>query len=317
MKIEADKIRKLSCWHTGVQSGSSQGDMECLSVLRRKPTHRCTVRVRSGWYGVPVCTEKEAYTQVYSQGDMECLSVLRRKPTHRCTVRVWSGWYGVSVLRRKPTHRCTVRVIWSVCTEKEAYTQVYSQVMECLSVLRRKPTHRCTVRVIWSLRRKPTHRCTVRVMESLSVLRRKPTHRCTVRWWSACLYWEGSLHTGVQSGWYGVWEGSLHIHTGVQSGWYGVSVCTEKEAYTQVYSQGPVRVIWSVCLYWEGSLHTGVQSGSSQGDMECLSVLRRKPDGRSQSWPRHRVHWFLSQGSDNECVAHHTHDMLNLLVTCT
>ena len=26
--------------------------------------------------GVPVCTEKEAYTQVYSQGDMECLSVL-------------------------------------------------------------------------------------------------------------------------------------------------------------------------------------------------------------------------------------------------
>ena len=67
MKIEADKIRKLSCWHTGAQSGSGQGDMECLSVLRRKPTHRCTVRV------------------------MECLSVLRRKPTHRCIVRVRSG----------------------------------------------------------------------------------------------------------------------------------------------------------------------------------------------------------------------------------
>ena len=41
--------------------------------------------------GVPVCTVKEAYTQVYSQGDMECLSVLRRKPTHRGTVRVRSG----------------------------------------------------------------------------------------------------------------------------------------------------------------------------------------------------------------------------------
>ena len=74
MKTEADKIRKFSWWHTGVQSGSGEGDMECLSVLRRKPTHRCTVRV------------------------MECLSVLRRKPTHRCTVRViWSAclyWEG-------------------------------------------------------------------------------------------------------------------------------------------------------------------------------------------------------------------------------
>ena len=200
--------------------------------------------VQSWWYGVSVCTEKKAYTQVYSHGDMECLSVLRRKPTHRCTVRViwsvclyWEGslhtgvqswWYGVPV-----------------CTEKEAYTQVYSQVdMECLSVLRRKPTHRCTVNVIWSV----------------------------------CLYWEGSLHTGVQSWWYGVPVCTeKKAYTQVYSQGDEVSVCTEKEAYTQVYSQGDmeclsvlrrkpthrctVRVIWSACLYWEGSLHTGVQSG--------------------------------------------------------
>ena len=223
MKIEADKIRKLSCWHTGAQSGSGQGDMECLSVLRRKPTHRRIVRVWSGWYGVPVYTEKEAYTQVYSQGDMESLSVLRRKPTHRCTVRVQSGWYGVPV-----------------CTEKEAYTQVYSQGdMECLSVLRRKPTHRCTVRVIWS----------------------------------ACLYWEGSLHTGVQSGWYGVPVCTeKEAYTQVYSQGDGVPVCTEKEAYTQVYSQGPVRVIWSACQYWEGSLTEPV---GAYHNIECPGFQAR------------------------------------------
>ena len=53
------------------------------------------------------------------------------------------------------------------------------------------------------------------------------------------------------------------------------SVCTEKEAYTQVYSQRPVRVIWSVCT--EKEAYTQVYS---QGDMECLSVLRRKPTHR-------------------------------------
>ena len=80
MKSEADKIRKLSCWHTGVQSGSGQGDMECLSVLRRKPTHRCTVRVI---WSVCLYCEGSLHTGVQSgsgQGDMECLSVLRRKP---------------------------------------------------------------------------------------------------------------------------------------------------------------------------------------------------------------------------------------------
>ena len=38
-------------------------------------------------------------------------------------------------------------------------------------------------------------------------------------------------------------------YTQVYSQGDGVSVCTEKEAYTQVYSQGLVRVIWSACLY--------------------------------------------------------------------
>ena len=309
MKTEADKIRKLSCWHTGVQS------------------------IRWGRYGVPVCTEKEAYTQVHSQGDMECLSVLRRnlhtgvqsgdgvpvctekEPTHRCTVRVMEC---LSVLRRKPTHRCTVRVIWSACLywEEILHTGVQSGScqgdMECLSVLRRKPTHRCTVRVIWSvclyweeilhtgvqsgscqgdmeclsvLRRKPTHRCTVRVMEYLSVLRRKPTHRCTVRvrsgWWSACLYWEGILHTGVLSG---SCQGDMEC----------LSVLRRKPTH-----RCTVRVIWSACLYWEGSLtgpvgaYHAIECTGFQARVQTMSAWLTTP---TTCW----THWRASQSQHTE-----------------
>ena len=90
---------------------------------------------------MPVCTEKEAYTQVYSQGDMECL--YREGSLHTC---VQSG-DGVPVCTQKEAYT-QVYSQGDMESEKEAYTQVYSQGdMECLSVLRRKPTHRCIVRV--------------------------------------------------------------------------------------------------------------------------------------------------------------------------
>ena len=98
---------------------------------------------------------------------------------------------------------------------------------------------------------------------------------------SACLYWEGSLHTGVQSM------------------WYGVPVCTEKEAYTQVYSQGPVRVIWSACLYWEGSLTGAVKADHAikctgfQARVQTMSAWLTTP---ATCW----THWRASQSRHTE-----------------